>query len=148
MKIIRGYGAPTTETIGGINDFYVDLDTNNAYRCTSIRTIGEEWDFATCYAGTLDNTEYTWNACGKANWEQNDPTQLDYIEGRTHYVKDDGTVVPLDRMFLPVNIQTTDRLMLVSPSGSYYEITVDDEGKLTATKNTSYLKHPPKTAEE
>ena len=64
MKVIKGYGAPTTETIGYVNDFYVDLNTNDAYRCTNIKTIGEERDGVTLYASGLDNTVYTWEKLG------------------------------------------------------------------------------------
>lgn len=69
MKVIKGYGAPNAETIGDVNDFYVDLDTNNAYRCTSVKTIGEEWGSVTLYASALDNTVYEWGPIGGDEYE-------------------------------------------------------------------------------
>ena len=62
MKVIKGYGVPDAETIGEINDFYVDLDTNDVYRCTITNTIGEEWGGVTLYARGLDNVVYVWEA--------------------------------------------------------------------------------------
>ena len=64
MKVIEGYGSPNVDTIGDLNDLYVDLDTNDVYRCTSVKTIGEEWGDVTISARTLDNTVYTWEAAG------------------------------------------------------------------------------------
>lgn len=35
------------------------------------------------------------------NWSENDVTSLDYIKNRTHYTKDDGSVVPLNYKYTP-----------------------------------------------
>jgi hypothetical protein len=60
MKVIKGYGAPDASTMADVNDLYVDLNTNDVYRCTNIETIGEEWGDVTLYARGLDNTVYVW----------------------------------------------------------------------------------------
>lgn len=64
MEVIKRWGAPDKETAGSINDLRVDLNTNDVYRCTGIKTGGEECGGAILYASGLGNTEYTWEACG------------------------------------------------------------------------------------
>lgn len=64
MKLIERYGAPDQKQIGSVNDLYVDLDTNDVYRCTGIKTVGEELGGSSVYASTWGNTEYTWELVG------------------------------------------------------------------------------------
>lgn len=43
----------------------------------------------------------------QADLNQNDPTALDYVKNRTHWVEDDGeTIHPLDEKFLPETVAT------------------------------------------
>lgn len=48
----------------------------------------------------------------QSNWNQNDSTKPEYINNRTHWVDDDGTVHKLDQKFLdlPDNVATTEEV--------------------------------------
>ena len=105
MKVIKGYGAPTVETIGEVNDFYVDLNTNNVYRCTSVRTIGEEWGDVTIYARTLDNTVYTWEASDVSSDIL--LTEAGIIEALGYTPADDAEVTQLKSDFTELSVFVT-----------------------------------------
>lgn len=87
MKVIKGYGAPYASTRANINDLYVDLNTSDTYRCTNIKTIGEEWDFAICYAGTLSNMVHEWKLVDHV---ENINNQDKVITNNGTYTADEG----------------------------------------------------------
>lgn len=45
MKIHKGKGAPTINTVGAIGDRYVDTDTGNQYRCTFSYSTGSQSEY-------------------------------------------------------------------------------------------------------
>lgn len=107
MEVIKGYGAPTAETIGDLNDLYVDLDTGDVYRCTNVTTIGEKWGDVTLYACTLDNTVYTWAAAGVVS-DATTVTAESITEALGYTPADDAEVTQLKSDFTELEIEVAD----------------------------------------
>lgn len=63
-KVYRSHGAPASTTFGNVGELYVDLDTNELYKCIDITTRGDDHGYITIYQGEGVNTEYTWAKAG------------------------------------------------------------------------------------
>ena len=56
VKVLKGEGKPTTETVGELNQFYLDLNKNVYYQCTAIKDGAYTWS---CVV-TLANVSAAW----------------------------------------------------------------------------------------
>lgn len=94
MEFLTGHGAPTIYTVANPGELYQDIDTGRFYECYDI------------YRQTPNlisdvKIEYRWkvylgNFFAQPDWDQNDPTQPDYIKNRTHFYKDKETVTLME----------------------------------------------------
>lgn len=65
----------------------------------------------------------------KKDWQENDPNSAKYIENRTHYLKDSGTVVGLDKMYILDALQDSVKIK----TGNVYTSSVVSVEPLTYT---------------
>lgn len=63
MITIHGYGTPDTKTAANVNDVYIDLESNVAYRCTDVN-VAERNPHGYIQIGdySIDTCEYIWEA--------------------------------------------------------------------------------------
>ena len=102
MEFLTGHGAPTVYTVANPGELYQDIDTGRFYECYDI------------YRQTSNlisdvKTEYRWkvyldNFFAQPDWDQNDPTQPDYIKNRTHFYKSKETITLMEEQTVSFSI--------------------------------------------
>ena len=113
MELLTGFGPPFNSTPGQPDQCYKDLNTGNIYKCCQAIDIHTpHFDQAAEYRwklhikgdeqADLAETDETKRSFVKnkdsirPDWDQNDPTQPDYIKNRTHFYKDKETVTLME----------------------------------------------------
>lgn len=82
INCIKINGAPTATTEGAVGVLAMDIDskTKGIYKCTAVNEDGTyTWEILS--SGNGNNIQV------QNNWNQNDKTQPDYIQNRTHYIE-------------------------------------------------------------
>lgn len=130
MEFLTGHGAPTVYTVANPGALYQDIDTGRFYECYDI------------YRQTSNlisdvKTEYRWkvylgNFFAQPDWDQNDPTQPDYIKNRTHFYKDKELVTLMEEQTVSFTIPEGESIgQIISPvyidlvAGSTYTVKFD-----------------------
>ncbi len=112
-----GSGAPTATTPGAPGLLYMDTDTGDLYKCRSADAVNEV---------------YTWEKIGGGNSDYKLPIGGEQLGG----VKNGGNVVINEdgTMNAPDSSQNADKLAMKSPDGTVWNITVSNNGVITATR--------------
>ena len=113
MELLTGFGPPFNSTPGQPGQCYKDLNTGDIYKCCQAIDIHTpHFDQAAEYRWKLhiegdeqadlaemDETKRSFvknKDSIQPDWDQNDPTQPDYIKNRTHFYKDKETVTLME----------------------------------------------------
>ena len=134
MELLTGFGPPFNSTPGQPDQCYKDLNTGDIYKCCQAIDIHTpHFDQAAEYRWKLhiegdeqadlaetDETKRSFvknKDSIKPDWNQNDPTQPDYIKNRTHFYKDKKTVTLMEEQAVSFNIN--DGISMALPPVSF-----------------------------
>lgn len=150
MELLTGFGPPFNSTPGQPGQCYKDLNTGDIYKCCQAIDIHTpHFDQAAEYRwklhikgdeqADLAETDETKRSFVKnkdsirPDWNQNDPTQPDYIKNRTHFYKGKETVTLMEEQTVSFSISEGDgRGQAISPvyidldADSTYIVKFDD----------------------
>ena len=121
MELLTGFGPPFNSTPGQPDQCYKDLNTGDIYKCCQAIDIHTpHFDQAAEYRWKLhiegdeqadlaetDETKRSFvknKDSIKPDWNQNDPTQPDYIKNRTHFYKGKETVTLMEEQTVSFSI--------------------------------------------
>ena len=139
MELLTGFGPPFNSTPGQPGQCYKDLNTGDIYKCCQAIDIHTpHFDQAAEYRwklhiegdeqADLAETDETKRSFVKnkdsiqPDWNQNDPTQPDYIKNRTHFYKDKETVTLMEEQTVSFTVIEGD---IISQAASPVYIDLD-----------------------
>lgn len=128
----RGYGAPTTSTIGEVGEKYIDLSTGTVYKCVEVIPTERDLGFVSMYE--LYDAKFTWvkDAGGVSSW--NDLTDKPFYEetGMVEILPETALCMSDDGgyLYVPANVP-----QLIA--GKKYVVTVSGTSYVCAGKTTT-----------
>lgn len=142
MELLTGFGPPFNSTPGQPDQCYKDLNTGDIYKCYQVIDVHTpHFDQAAEYKwilyimgdeqADLAETDETKRSFVKnkdsiqPDWNQNDPTQPDYIKNRTHFYKSKDTVTLMEEQTVSFTVLEGTPIISQAASPVYIDLDVD-----------------------
>ena len=130
----KGYGAPTTSTIGEIGEKYLDLSTGEVYECTAVVPAERDMGFVSTYE--LYSGQFTWvkAAGGDCDWNimKNKPFGEETVVSAVTVVEETEFVLGSGFELIQSNPNGNGYISVPTPgyfrfeSGKKYRVTIND----------------------